>query len=1024
MPTRNLRPIIPFCALCQGIINNKTPLASKKFSKFSFHDLANNMSKVSVKKTNYSEFTDISSKFNCKYARKSNLKLCVWNAQSLGNKINLVHDYRKEHDLDIMLFTESWLKLEDTVAVGQLENFGEYKFISRSRDHRKGGGIGCLYKSNLRAKKLESFNSKSFEHLILSFDMGGHNIIFMLVYRPEPTAKNRYTMAEFFDEFSQLIASYHCKNQELIIMGDFNFHINKPNLPNVRKFNDLLDTFGLAQHISEPTHVGGNILDLVITRQDSNLLKKCHVDELLSDHFAILMDLDITRPEPIKKTITYRKTKKIKMDKFKEDLSIHLAKKNCIGKQDPDYLNKLIKIYESCKDILDLHAPLQNKTVTVRKATPWNTEDIKQAKTAKRKAEKAWRKNKNCINWEIFKDKRNQYNCTLANLRSTHLRNKIHQNKGNSKALFKIINAELNRKTESPLPPHLNDKDLASEFSEYFENKIDTIRSRLQQNSTVIPASIDNFTGDRLMKFSPVNSQDVGKLIRKMATKHSELDPLPTWMVKECIDELLPIITDIINASLDLGTMPEELKHAIIKPLLKKKGLDLILKNYRPVSNLKFLGKIIEGVIIEQLNQHLNKNSLQDPRQSAYKKNHSTETLLTKVHNDIMLNGNDGKLTLLVMLDLSAAFDTIDHDILLDRLHNMYGIGGLALKWFESYIKHRTNAVMINNKTSDMKTLNYGVPQGSKLGPILFNTYIAPLSEIAKSHQVNDQKYADDEQLILAFKPNGNEDKITKTKMENCIEDIRCFLNNNKLCNNGDKTEIIIVGPKTRLDMLQPDNIIVDNTKIKYAEDVKNLGVILDKHMTMSKQINKMCKSAYFNIKNISHIRKNLSKDDTKTVVNSLVTPHLDYGNCLLYGVSEKYLNKLQVAQNMAVRLIEKLGKRDHVSLKRKELHWLPIHARIKYKLLSITWKTVNNQAPNYLKEIITLKKNTRSLRNNDSKLLEVNNCKTNSWGTRSFSNTSPMLWNSLPERIRKIETFDSFKKHLKTHLFKLYYPD
>ena len=957
--------------------------------------------------------------------KKHDVKFCVWNAQSLGNKLNLVRDYREEHDLDIMLFTESWLKLNDTVAIGRLENFGEYKFITQSRDHRKGGGIGCLYKSHLSVTKIESQISKTFEHMILNFEIYGRNITFMVVYRPEPTPKNRYTMSEFFDEFSQLIANFHLSGQELIIMGDFNFHTNKPTLPNVKKFNDVLDTFGLTQHISEPTHVGGNTLDLVITRQDSTILKKCYVDELLSDHATILIDLDITRQKPDKKLVAFRKTKKINMNMFKKDLTIHLAKWKAITThQDIDYLNRLINIYESVEDILDKHAPLINKTITIRKSTPWNTEDIREAKIAKRKAEKKWRKNKNCVNWQIFKEKRNQYNGILAKLRTKHLSNKIQLNKGNSKALFKIINAELSRNTESPLPLHSDDRELASEFSDYFENKINTIRSRLKQNHSAAQPISDDSCGNKLSKFSPVTPNEVRKCIRKMATKHSKLDPLPTWMVKECIEEFLPIITEIINVSLKLGIMPGGLKHAIIKPLLKKKGLELNLKNYRPVSNLKFLGKLIEGVIIEQLNQHFDKNVLQDPRQSAYKKNHSTETLLTKIHNDIMLNGNEGRLTLLVMLDLSAAFDTIDHDILLDRLKHRYRIDGSALKWFESYIKQRTHAVMINNETSDVKTLNYGVPQGSKLGPILFNTYIAPLSEIAKKHNVEDQKYADDEQLILAFNPNSCDANSAKTKMEKCIDDIRTFLNDNKLCNNGDKTEIILFGARARLDKLKIDNLEVDRTKIVYSDDVKNLGVILDKHMTMSKQINKMCKAAYYNIKCISSIRNNLSKDDAKTVVNALVTPHLDYGNCLLYGVTEKYIKKLQVAQNMAVRLIEKLGRRDHISLKRKDLHWLPIHARIKYKLLTITWKVIHKQAPNYLMETITLKNNTRSLRNNDSNLLEVKNLKTNSWGNRSFSNISPRLWNSLPENIRKIEGFDTFKKHLKTYLFKQYYPD
>ena len=169
------------------------------------------------------------------------LNICAWNARSLGNKLDLIHDYRSEHNLDIMLFTESWLKLSDTAEIGQLENFGEYKFITLPRDIRRGGGIGCLYKSNLVVKKLDNLiTSKSFEHLALNLEINGKCVIILVVYRPEPSPKNKYKMSEFFDDFSKLIAAYYCNNHELLITGDFNFHMNKPYLSNVLRFREVL----------------------------------------------------------------------------------------------------------------------------------------------------------------------------------------------------------------------------------------------------------------------------------------------------------------------------------------------------------------------------------------------------------------------------------------------------------------------------------------------------------------------------------------------------------------------------------------------------------------------------------------------------------------------------------------------------------------------------------------------------------------------------------------------------------------
>ena len=526
-----------------------------------------------------------------------------------------------------------------------------------------------------------------------------------------------------------------------------------------------------------------------------------------------------------------------------------------------------------------------------------------------------------------------------------------------------------------------------------------------------------------LSKFKPLTQDEIKNIINKMAPKHSQIDPLPTWLVKNCLNEFLPIISEIVNTSLITGIMPHTLKHALIKPLLKGTNLDLVKKNYRPVSNLKFLSKVVETAVIQQFTQHLNVNNLNDPRQSAYKPLHSTETLLSKIHNDIMIKGNQDEVTILVLLDLSAAFDTIDHDILLHRLENGYGIKRTALNWFKSYLSNRTQSVIINDTCSNKKKLRYGVPQGSKLGPLLFNAYIAPLSEIAKRNDIEDENHADDEQLILSFKPNPAECLRAKCKIEICINEIRDFLLKNKLCNNGEKTEFIIVGRKSQLAKVNLQNLQINNCTIRISDKIKNLGVIFDRHMTMDNHIAKMCRSAYFNIRNISKVKKLVNTDCLKMLVNSLVTPHLDYGNGLLLGVKLNSINKLQLAQNSAVRLIANLRKHDHITESRRRLHWLPIKARIEYKVLANTWKAVNNQAPEYLKSLIKNKESSRHLRSSNSGLLSIPKVNTgNSWGDRAFSIAGPTLWNKLPQSLRQINNYNSFKRQLKTHLFNKYY--
>jgi hypothetical protein len=235
------------------------------------------------------------------------------------------------------------------------------------------------------------------------------------------------------------------------------------------------------------------------------------------------------------------------MSEFKKDINEHLSVINHFDTSGIQYLNALVNTFDSCTNILDKHAPLLEKVITLRRATPWNNADIKAAKTAKRRAEKRWRKTKTQFDFDNFKEKRNEYNTLLNNLRTKQLAEKIKKCNGNSKALFKIVNSALNRKPESPLPSDNNDQTLATKFSKFFDDKIKLIRSKFQDEKPQSATTHNTFNGTPLAKFNPVEPESIRKLINKMPTKHSHLDSIPTWLLKECLDEFLPIITEIVN---------------------------------------------------------------------------------------------------------------------------------------------------------------------------------------------------------------------------------------------------------------------------------------------------------------------------------------------------------------------------------------------------------------------------------------------------------------------------------------------
>ena len=261
-------------------------------------------------------------------------------------------------------------------------------------------------------------------------------------------------------------------------------------------------------------------------------------------------------------------------------------------------------------------------------------------------------------------------------------------------------------------------------------------------------------------------------LISRSSNKSCCLDPIPAQLIKLCMDELVPIITLITNMSLTSGVMPSNLKEAVLIPLLKKICLDPeLFKNFRPVSNLTYWSKLIERFVALRLHDHMKINNLYEEFQSSYRKFHSTETALTSVHDDILRHIDEKQCVILLLLDLSAAFETIDHNILLSRLHSHLGVCDVAVQWFRSNLSERKQSVLINGVNSKSMPLTCGVPQGSVLGPILFTIYMLPLGKIISRHGLQYRMYADDCQLYTTFSCTNGADCVAN--MEALICDIR-----------------------------------------------------------------------------------------------------------------------------------------------------------------------------------------------------------------------------------------------------------
>jgi len=514
----------------------------------------------------------------------------------------------------------------------------------------------------------------------------------------------------------------------------------------------------------------------------------------------------------------------------------------------------------------------------------------------------------------------------------------------------------------------------------------------------------------------------VKKLIDSAPCKTCQLDPAPTWLVKDMSEQLSPFIAMLFNKSLADGCFPSGFKTAVVRPLLKKPDLDATQpKNYRPVSNLPFLSKLLERVVHNRLQVFLDSNDLMPRSQSAYRPFHSTETAVTKVYNDMLLAADSGQVTSLCLLDLSAAFDTVDHDLLLLRLERQFGIRGVVLQWFRSYLHGRSYRVIYGGSTSAVIIIVCSVPQGSVLGPRLFIMYTADLSEVVKQHDVNIHVFADDTQLYQhCFR---DEMAATVARLERCLCDVSHWMSANRLKLNPDKTELLWAGSKHNQSSLgsRGMSLQIQSDTIMASDHVRVLGVTFSCDLTLDKQVSTVCAQSFFWLRQLRRVRRSLDDESMKTLVHAFVTNRVDSCNMVFAGAPRSVTDRLQRVMNAAARLVSGTRKYDRglSHLLHVDLHWLDVADRVQFKLAMTVHRCLNNKAPHYLADScipVSSLAGRQRLRSAQRHRLDVPRHHCTTLGCRSFAVAGPTVWNLLPDNIRKAGCAEAtFKQMLKT---------
>ena len=496
----------------------------------------------------------------------------------------------------------------------------------------------------------------------------------------------------------------------------------------------------------------------------------------------------------------------------------------------------------------------------------------------------------------------------------------------------------------------------------------------------------------------------VFSLLSKLSvSKATGLDKISAKLLRVCPDLIADSLCSIFNRSINTGIFPEEWKCSKVVPLFKE-GDRKDLNNYRPISIIPVVAKVFERIIHDQVNTFLVDNGLLSNSQSGFRHRHSTTTALLEATNEWAYNIDSGNVNAVVFLDLKKAFDTVDHGILLSKLH-AYGIQGVASDWLKSYLSNRMQKCSVNGFLSHNQTLQCGVPQGTILGPLLFLIYINDLPNCLAHSKT--RMYADDTNLSFA----GNNVLDIEQNLNQDLENVNEWLIANKLTLNQSKTEFMLIGSRQRIRTFETSpSLETGGMPINRVSHTKSIGVYLDENLTWNEHINQISRKIASGIGALKRIRSFVPDTTLQFIFNSLVQPYFDYCCVVWDNCSKTLADKLEKLQNRAARMLTFSSYDANADVVLASINWKKLETQRKIQKAVMVHKSLYGLAPDYLRSMFVNRSIVAnySLRDTEGKLA-IPKPRTD-YLRNSFSYSGAVLWNSLPTDLRQTENPNQFK--------------
>ena len=841
---------------------------------------------------------------------KNDLSVMQLNVRGLLNKQYLLKEILLTTKPDVVLLCETWL----TAHTETLLDIPGYKCSHKIRKDRIGGGVSVLVKANLRSRQREDLcvETTHLEHIVVELKTDTRNIIFVSGYRPPNT-----NLRQFLEEYKRLYRAVSKGSKyETIIGMDHNINLLQSLTHGLT--NEFLE-FNLRKNmipcVTKPTritHKTATLLDniFISSKLQSNWNCKLLVDDI-SDHLPCLVILK-NQNKSIKGSskIEFRTLDEIATRTIKQLLDQNIWDTELGNLETEDCFNKF---HDILLETIDKVAPIKIKTVSHKKLIrdPWITTGLMTSLTKQRRLYRAQLGCGNTVPAHKYKEYRNLLKKLVRKSKQEYLRSKCEEYKQNGKKLWQLINRVIGKTSNKK---HIINSlridgtvqqdstaisaELCSFFSSVGENYANKINSDPYEINNVLN-KIPNNT--RSMFSKPTSRQEIEQLIQKLPCKNSSgHDDISNNLLKKLNTSISLPLEIVFNKSIEEGIFPSRMKLADVVPLHKGKD-PLESTNYRPISLLLTISKLLEKIMYQQTYDFLEQTGQIYPSQYGFRTAHSCEQAISELVSEILKGKEEGMYTLGLFLDLSKAFDTIEHSVLLQKLCK-YGVRGPTLSWFRSYLENRKMRIKCETASSDKlvysdyKTVQYGTPQGSCLGPLIFLIFTNDLHR--HLHHCSSILFADDTTL---YKTHRN-----LVYLRWCLEDemstISKWFSTNKLTLNIDKTVCVLFQKNNKTEKVE---LQVNDATILSQPNTKFLGMWLDQHLNWNKHIDILLLKITRNQNMLKLSRNFLPKDTKRLIYHSHIGSHIQYG-LLLWGngTQKQLIDKVQKIQDKCIKYI------------------------------------------------------------------------------------------------------------------------